>query len=285
VDGAPSISVVIPTRRRPDLLPRSVEAVLAQATSLPFEVLVVNDDHEPLRCRLPDDPRLRLFTSGGQGVCAARNLGITEAWAPIVAFTDDDTVAPPGWIDALTGALGARPDALGVEGPLDYGREVDPLYEHVPRPELPGGYCSCNVAYRREALLAVGSFDEHFVRPGAEDVDLGLRVATRGPVVFEPTMVMCHPPRAAKAREIMRRGKQVENDWLLHVKHPDLSGKVRPSRWGGVVWRAREYGEYVLDPAVTLGSPARVARAALLGVGTTAVALAVACTRRMPGPT
>ena len=52
----PAVSVVICTHRRPDLLPTSVDAVLAQAVDVPFELIVVNDDDGPLRCKLPDDP-------------------------------------------------------------------------------------------------------------------------------------------------------------------------------------------------------------------------------------
>jgi glycosyltransferase involved in cell wall biosynthesis len=282
MSGAPEVSVVIPTRRRPDLLPRSVDAVLAQATDVPFEVLVVNDDREPLRCRLPSDVRLRILSSGARGVCVARNLGITEARGAIVAFTDDDTIAPPGWIDALSDALAASPDALGVEGPIEYGRDVDELYEIVPHSDYPGGYCSCNVAYRRDALFAAGLFDERFPAPGGEDVDLGLRVAALGPVVAAPSMVMLHPPRPARMSEIIGRGREVRNDWLLHTKHPAMLGTTRPNRFGGVSWRARRYARLVLDPAVIQGSPMRRARAVVLAAGTVTVGLVASCTAAMP---
>ena len=278
--GAPAVSVVIPTRARPDLLPRAVGAVLAQDADLELEVVVVNDDTEPLRCLLPRDPRLRVVDRGGRGVSSARNLGIHEARADIVAFTDDDAVAPPGWVAALHRALVAHPDALGVEGPVEYGREVDLLHEHVPEPEIPGGYCSCNVAYRRAALLAVGGFDEDFRRPGGEDVELGLRVAARGPVCFASDMVMVHPPRPASARDLVGMARQVENDWHLHAKHPELGGA--PSRFGGIGWRTRRYLVLARDPAVTQGSSARVARALGLAVGTAVVATVTACSRPMP---
>ena len=277
---SPQVSVVIPTRRRPDLLPRAVDAVLDQRTGVPFEVLVVNDDVEPLRCLLPRDGRLRILASSAQGVSAARNVGIRAAAAPVVAFTDDDTIAPPGWLDAIHRALTAAPEAVGVEGPVVYGGPWDPLHEHVPEPEIPGGFCSCNVAYRRDALFAAGLFDQEFARPGAEDVDLGLRVSACGPVVYAPDMVMVHPPRQATTWQLLASGRQIENDWRLHTKHPELGGT--PSRFGGVVWRARRYVQFARDPAVTEGSRARAARALALGAGVTAVGVVTACTRPMP---
>lgn len=273
---------MICTRRRPQLLPASVAAVLAQDVDVPFEVIVVNDDDEPLRCRLPDDARLRVLAGGGQGLCRGRNAGIRAARGAIVAFTDDDTVAPPSWLGSIVRAFAAAPDALGVEGPLDYGRDVDVLYEHVPHPELPGGYCGCNIAYRRDALLDVGLFDERFVAAGGEDIDLGLRIAARGPVVLEPSMVMVHPPRPITVREQIRLAREVDNDWLLHTKHPELSGKPRPSRYGPVGWRVRDQLRLVRSPEVVAGSPARALRAVGIAVGTVLVATIAASTRAMP---
>jgi glycosyltransferase involved in cell wall biosynthesis len=280
--ASPEVSVVICTHRRPQLLPASVEAVLAQDVDVSYEVIVVNDDDEPLRCRLPDDERLRVMRNAGRGLCAGRNTAIRAARGAIVAITDDDTVAPPGWLASIVGAFAAHPDALGVEGPLEYGREVDVLYEHVPYTDLPGGYCACNVAYRRDALFTAGLFDERFVLAGAEDIDLGLRVAALGPVVVEPAMVMVHPPRPMTVWERIQLARKVENDWLLHAKHPELSGKPRPSRWGGVAWRARDHLRLLRDPDVIAGSPARAARAAAIGVGTMVVAIATRCTRSLP---
>src|SRR5450755_2262041 len=115
VRATPEVSVVICTHRRPQLLPASVDSVLAQRLDAPFEVIVVNDDDEPLRCRLPDDERLRVITPGRRGLCEGRNAGIREAAAPIIAFTDDDTVAPPDWLGTVVRAFAAHPEALGVE--------------------------------------------------------------------------------------------------------------------------------------------------------------------------
>ena len=201
-----------------------------------------------------------------------------------MALTDDDTVAPPEWLATVVAALDAHPEALGVEGPLEYGRDVDVLYEHVPSTTIPGGYCGCNIAYRRDAVVAAGMFDQRFVVAGAEDIDLGLRVAALGPVIGEPSMVMVHPPRPMSVRERILLARRVDNDWLLHGKHPELSGNSRPSRWGAVAWRARDQMRMLRDPDVIAGSPGRAARAAVIAVGTVAVALGAACSRRMRQP-
>jgi GT2 family glycosyltransferase len=279
----PEISVVIATRRRPELLAHSVRAVLAQDTRHPFEVIVVNDDDAPVGSSLPEDARIRVLANRSTGVTGARNTGVAAARGPIVAFTDDDTTVARGWLEAIQRALAAHPEALGVEGPVIYGREPDLLYEHVPAPVLPGGFCTSNVAYRRDAIAAVGGFDERFLFAGGEDVDLGLRIAACGDVIVAPDMVVEHPPRTMGFLEHVRQGRQVQNEWLLLRKHPDLATLRLSLRWGPVTSRARGYARMLRDPSITRGSPARAVRLVALGVGTTAVGFVTACAR-WPGP-
>jgi GT2 family glycosyltransferase len=136
------------------------------------------------------------------------------------------------------------------------------------------------VAYRRDALFEAGLFDERFVLAGAEDIDLGLRVAALGPVVVEPTMVMLHPPRPMTVWQRILRARRVDNDWLLHAKHPELSGW--PSPWGSVAWRTRDALRALRDRDLIAGSPARAARNAAISVGTVAVAIGARCANPRP---
>ncbi len=93
VAQGPEISVVIPTRMRPELVPRAVRSALGQ-TLTDIEVVVVVDGPDPeTREVLAEftDPRLRvveLDRSGGAP--AARNVGARQAAAPWTALLDDD---------------------------------------------------------------------------------------------------------------------------------------------------------------------------------------------------
>jgi|tagenome__1003787_1003787.scaffolds.fasta_scaffold20987128_6 hypothetical protein len=88
-----SVSVVIPTRGRPDLVLRAVSSVLAQSVP-PSEVLVIVDGPDratTTRLRDLGDPRVRvheLATSGG--AARARNTGVSKASSELIAFLDDD---------------------------------------------------------------------------------------------------------------------------------------------------------------------------------------------------
>jgi glycosyltransferase involved in cell wall biosynthesis len=87
------ISVIVPTARRPQLLMRAVESVLAQSTS-DLEVVVVVDGPDPETTQsLSDiaDHRLRFIqNSQSLGSAEARNIGIKSARGDWVAFLDDD---------------------------------------------------------------------------------------------------------------------------------------------------------------------------------------------------
>jgi GT2 family glycosyltransferase len=280
VDTAfPELSVVIATRRRPQLLARCLERVLEQRTDCPFEVIVVNDDVEAL-AGLPDDHRLRVLESGGRGAATARNLGVELARASVVLFTDDDTEPDREWVDAVLAASRRAPDAVGFEGPVPTG-DFDPLYFHAPHAQ-PGGCCGANVAYRRSVFLELGGFDQRFFGWMPEDVEFGMRAKRRGAMVYVPEMVVHHPPRAIGIRERMEQASRVEGVWLLFRKHPSLSQWRMPLRWGPAEAELRRWLGLLTRRDVVRGSPERAARILLIALCTTASA-AVAGWRRWPG--
>ncbi|MHC4858971.1 MAG: glycosyltransferase family 2 protein [Planctomycetota bacterium] len=89
----PIVTVVVPTRNRPELIRRAVRSALAQ-TLEPIEVVVVLDGPDDATlgalARL-DDPRLRVEVLPEHlGIGAARNAGARAARGPWVAYLDDD---------------------------------------------------------------------------------------------------------------------------------------------------------------------------------------------------
>jgi len=89
----PLISVVIPTKGRPELLGRAVKSVLAQ-TIADLEVIVVVDGDDPAtveQLSLVTDRRLRFLVNPvSRGSGAARNQGGDDAKGQWVGFLDDD---------------------------------------------------------------------------------------------------------------------------------------------------------------------------------------------------
>jgi GT2 family glycosyltransferase len=249
---APEVSVVIATRRRPELLARCLAAALDQRTDAAYEVIVAT----------------------------ARNLGAQAARSSLLVFTDDDTVPAPDWLDRLLVASRRAPDALGFEGPVETG-DYDLLYFHAPRAH-PGGCCGANVAYRRVPFLELGGFDERFFGWMPEDVEFGTRAKAHGQVVYVSDMVVRHPPRLIGVRERMVQASRVEGVWLLFRKHPSLSQWRGPLRWGPALAEFKRWSRLLTRSEVVRGSPGRALRIVVLTVCTTASA-GVAAWRRWPG--
>jgi GT2 family glycosyltransferase len=208
--GTPEVAVVVATRNRAGLLPRLISALERQ--SLPpscFEVLVVDDGstdataalleetarHSPLRLRV-------LRTPQRVGPAAARNLGWRATEAAVVAFTDDDCVPDPKWLEAGSSALGAGPRIVvgRTEPPADQLERCGRPFARVIEVSQARFFETCNVFYLRHHLEAVGGFDERFRRPSGEDTHLGLRVSELGvPAVFADDAVVRHDVRPGGA--------------------------------------------------------------------------------------
>ena len=212
----PVVSVVIPTRARHALLRRCLDAVVAQQLGgAPFEVIVVDDGHDSETLRMvrglqrdPNDAEARakpdlvyLRPVGGQGPAVARNRGWRAARAELIAFTDDNTVPQPGWLEQGLRAMAAAPQWSAL-----CGRVVVPLTpQHRHRPtddELmtlglqDAEFVTANAFVRRSALEQVNGFDERFTRPWREDSDLQVRLAQQaGPVGSCADAVVLHPVR------------------------------------------------------------------------------------------
>jgi len=272
---AVAVSVVIPTRDRPELLRRCLEAI-ATGTEASYEVVVVNDGGGEVV--LPSDVSGRVVESGGNGPAHARNCGIRSARGDIVVFTDDDTIPHPGWIDVAVGVLSCSPTLVGVEGPVEC-RDFDALYEHSVRNRVGGAHLTCNIAYRRAALEQVGGFDESFPAPHCEDRDLGARVQRIGAIGFVETMSVEHPPRPIGWLDLARRARLLESEWLLYRKHPGMAPPRWSVRWAPLMRIARRWQRLAVTPGVLRRSPRRWVRFVSLAAAQLGIGLAVTLTR------
>lgn len=181
--GFERVSVVVPTRGRPEALARCVAALEAQ--TVPVEVVVVED-------------------VDGRGPAWARNEGVRRARGEVVCFTDDDCEPEAAWVEALTAPVLAG-DWEVATGPVVIGAHataadraweaiVDYLQVRaaVPGTASPGFAVTANLAARR-SLLERLPFDESFSAAAGEDRDWGERAARSGAApVFVPAAVVVH---------------------------------------------------------------------------------------------
>lgn len=190
----PTISVIVPTFRRPVALRRCLEALAAQDYPAGrFDVIVV-DDGGGLDPALGDglgEVRVQFLTQPNRGPATARNLGARQSAAELLAFTDDDCRPRADWLRRSVEALVANPTAL-LGGRVVNALPGNPyaqasqdlvsfLTDYFPRARtLAPFFTSNNMACRRDRFLALGGFDESFPLSAAEDRDLSERWAANG---------------------------------------------------------------------------------------------------------
>lgn len=193
VPEALTLSVVVPTYRRPQNLACLLAALEKQVTgNSRYSVVVVNDgSHDAEYQRVLD--RYGYFVEyhalpENRGPALARNEAVRRAKGAFLVFTDDDCEPPAHWLDRLAAILDASPYLVVVGGPtkMDPSRHRKALarfLEHMqllPRPLYQRGdlYClpTANVAVRKDWFEAIGGFDHRFCYAAGEDANLTFRL-------------------------------------------------------------------------------------------------------------
>ena len=240
----PCVSVVIPTYRRPVLLARCLRAVFGQRffrTGMEsVEAIVVDDGRDDatrdmvaaLQREVPERMVLRyLRAETGRGPAAARNAGWRAAQAPLVAFTDDDTIPEPGWLSAGVAAMAAAPSWNAAAGAVRVPPSATPPTDHerMTHGLETAEFVTANAFVRTRALRAVQGFDERFLRAWREDADLQFRLLPLGPVGRVNDAVVIHPVREERWGVCLRQQRNTFFDALLYKKHPTLyRERIRP---------------------------------------------------------
>lgn len=195
-----------------------------------FEVVVVDDgsrdDTAAVLTSLAATstvPLRSLVRRESGGPAAARNDGWRATRASLVAFTDDDCVPAPGWLQALVDALA---DADVVQGRTvpDPGQSdrLGPFSRTIDAPEMDGLFRTCNAGYRREWLERLGGFDVA-LRRSAEDTDLARRAIKDGAdAAFAPAALVHHDVRPSSWWAELRGAPRWAGIALAVRRHPEL---------------------------------------------------------------
>lgn len=200
----PSVSVIVCTRDRPELLRRAASSILGQDYPGDLECLVIEDRcaHERSAADLataawgsPDLPpgrSLRVLPNDrSPGLAGGRNTGLAVARGDLVALCDDDDEWLPGKITAQAQVLGRRPDAALVATGITIVTTEESVSRVPPVEVTLADLLRSRVAelhpssfvMRRADLIDAGGIDEHVPMSFGEDYELLLRMARRGPVV------------------------------------------------------------------------------------------------------
>jgi len=218
----PGLSIVVLTYNRRELLEDCLKSLLAQADSgTPLEILVVDDGSTDgtrhLVLSLADShPHLRYCPQPHRGIAAARNTGIRNASAGLIAIVADDYLLAPDYARTVVGFFREYPEAQVVRFKIvaaddDFmSRAHHAYHEASVKRRLADGWefagyrnmwrllrvdekittahgleAAGAAGFRREVFQRVGLFDESFGR--AEDTDFTVRLREAGiPIHYFP---------------------------------------------------------------------------------------------------
>jgi GT2 family glycosyltransferase len=242
----PRISVVVCTHNGEETIGTCLDA-LGRLDYPDFEVVVVDDGSTDRTAEIAAGFEVRLIRTENRGLSAARNTGLEAATGEIVAFTDDDAWPDEDWLRYLAHAF-ASSDHVGIGGPNlppESAGVVESAVRHAPggpihvllsdgeAEHIPG----CNMAFRREALQAVGGFDPQ-LRIAGDDVDICWRLQERGWTIgFCPAAVVLHRRRRSVRAYLRQQAEYGKAEALLERKWPE-----KYNRGGHLAWTGRVYG-------------------------------------------
>jgi O-antigen biosynthesis protein len=256
LSSAPYVTVIVPTRDRPERLRECLTSVLScDYPEGKYEILVVDNDSADFRTRdvveeLGERSPVRYLYERQSGSASARNRALPEADGELLLFTDDDTTVDRFWmaelvtgfedgIDAVTGLLFPRrldtPARLWfeeyggfsrgfVERTFDLARDWpagEPLY-----PFTAGIFGTGNsMSFRRTALASIGGFDPALGNGtpalGGVDSEVLLRtVLLTHRLRYRPAAIAYHDHRAeydALKRQIFAYGSGLTAYYLKTI--------------------------------------------------------------------
>jgi GT2 family glycosyltransferase/DNA-binding beta-propeller fold protein YncE len=241
----PRVSVVVCAYNAADTIEDNLRS-LERMTYPDYEIILINDGSKDRTSEIARRfSRVRVIDTPNAGLSAARNVGLAEATGEIVAYTDADTRVDPDWLTFLVQPF-LTSGVVASGGPNVVPADDPPIAQCIAR--APGGPThvllddriaehvpGCNMAFRRDALLAIGGFNPIYLRAG-DDVDVCWRLQARGwKIGFASAALVWHHHRASVNAYWRQQVGYGEGETWLMAHHPEkfLDGRM--------LWRGRIY--------------------------------------------
>ncbi len=224
------VTVVIPTYNRKEMLKETLNSLFNQTYPKDkYEIIVcdggsIDGTEDIVKELIEISPCvLRYLKEENRGVSSARNLGIANAAADIIGFTDDDCVVSNTWIEnavpyfnnkIVGGVMGStRPQKSPTQ-------KIFKVVHFIQIEEFDGSYATCNIFYKKNVLLEVGGFDTKLQI--GEDTDLGWRVKNKNyRICFDENILVYHIVLYRTIIQHLRSLRKYKSIVLLYKKHPE----------------------------------------------------------------
>jgi GT2 family glycosyltransferase len=251
-DVRPTVSIIIPTRDRVELLRPCVESILEKTAYSSFELILVDNGSRASATldylgSISGEPRMRVLRQDEEfNYSRLNNCGVRNSNAEFILLMNNDVnVIKPGWLEEMVshgiqpgmGAVGARllyPDnrvqqagvilGAGVHGVAEVAHRGlargDPgyFYRAILAQELSAVGAACMLV-RREVYLEVGGFDEEHLKIAFNDIDFCLKLRARGyRIVYAPEAELYHHEHASRGTEYTETNEQRFNREIDFMK-------------------------------------------------------------------
>lgn len=261
--ATPVVSVVLPARNAAATIGAQLEAVVAQFSPVPFEVIVVDSASSDGTGRIAAQfPAVRVVRVEQPGANRARNVGVDAALGRVVLLCDADDVVHAGWLAAMYDAS-QHADYFG--GPI----ELDALNDSdcramwgVRTPQRVVGNTKpfpspigCNCGFTRELWTTLGGFDKRLSFAN-EECEFFWRAGHRGFLYADvPTAIVSYRLRVGAAAILRKQFRDGRADVRMHRVAAELGppreslvavlrvyGWMIKKAFVGVVKRHRRWG-------------------------------------------
>lgn len=206
-----NITVIIPTYNSGKHISRVLDRLYKESNSIPKQVIIVDGYSTDSTLVKAREYPVEIYFEPNRNLATARNIGIKYSKNKIIAFTDSDCIPDRRWIERIANCFQNDPKLVGVGGRLlrlepknnieafsgkVFLNEIMKFPTQMIKPYqkfLPGSFITANCAYRKEALMEIGGFNEFFKNNG-EDIDLFWRMIDKFPrrLLYNPSIIVYH---------------------------------------------------------------------------------------------
>jgi glycosyltransferase involved in cell wall biosynthesis len=213
LSASPAISVILPVLNEAPHLEESVSAILSQDYQGIFEVILAlgpsqDQTNEIAKMLTVRDHRVKLVANPSGKTAAGLNLAIASSQSSVIIRVDGHAKIPNNYLSLVieilreTGAVNVG-GVMAAEGISKFEKAVaramrSPLGVGASRFHTGGNAGEVDTVYlgafRREAIVAAGGFDERYTR--AQDWELNHRLRKNGgKIYFDPRLQVTYRPR------------------------------------------------------------------------------------------
>jgi len=227
------VDVIVPVLDGGERFRRCLAALTAAQHNVRARVIVVDNGSTDGSRQVAVAAGVTVVSEARRSSYAARNRGLAESTAPVVAFTDADTVPKPDWLERGLAAMGSEgwdlcAGAIRHEPATTWAGRYDELTYLDQEEHVRGGLgfaATANLFVRQEVFAEIGPFDDT-LRSGGDLEFCRRAVATGKRLGFTASAVVHHAPREGLV-PVLRKA------WRLGVGHAEV-GRRDPVllRWG-----------------------------------------------------